>query len=348
MDRIDQLARRVGLSRTTVSRDLKWLSGETADSSRKYFRVVPDFNEPALAMETVDVFFEASDLNSLELLEKLCDEHPYTKYRARCFGSHTGVFAQFRTPTGTSPMIKALCKKAKTKGFTPGFTILPTEDTHPIYSVSRLEHWNSGSFTWDFDWKTWASKKSLKSRESFKSKDAMIHLLDRRDISILTQLSYGARRKHKTIINALADRNIHITSQDFSRRLSLLNDKFVRDYMIFLDTDAFDLYSNIILTAKCEHDFAEQLADRMEKAPIPFRSTLKIKDDFLLWFLRLPPSHLSSVLSYLYREVSNLKVSLIDYLSSMVYGIYAEAFDDSRKAWNRDRKFLVTEPIDSL
>ena len=277
MDRIEQLAKRVGLSRTTVSRDLKWLSGETKGSSRKYFRVSPTLNETALDLETVDVFLEAPDLKSIKRLETLCDEHPYTKYRARCFGSHSGLFVQFRVPLGTAGLIESLLKKLKTSRLTAGHSILPTQGTDPIFSVTRLEHWHSESFTWIFDWEKWVSKNPRKAKDNIKTKKPMISLLDTRDIGIVTQLSFGARRKHKTIIESLKKEGIHITSQDFSRRLALLNENFIEGYRVFLDTDAFDLYSNVLITAECEHEFAEQLESRMRTNPIPFQSTLKIK-----------------------------------------------------------------------
>jgi DNA-binding Lrp family transcriptional regulator len=348
MDRIEQLAKRVGLSRTTVSRDLKWLSGESKGAQRKYFRVVPNLNEPALDLETVDVFLEAPDLRTIEKLENLCDEHPYTKYRARCYGSNSGLFVQFRIPSSTEGMVETLLKKLKANRLTTDFKILPTQGVNPIFSVTKLQHWNSESFTWDFDWKKWSSRKPRKALAIDDRQTPIVNLLDIRDISIITQLMYGARRKHKTIIEALKKRGIHITSQDFSRHLALLNKKFILGYMVFLDTDAFDLYSNIILTANCEPEFAEQLAKRMASNPIPFQSTLKIKDDFILWFLRLPPSHLSLILSYLSREVKNLNVSLLDYLTSEVYGVWSGAFNEKERKWIRDRKFLVTDPLESV
>ncbi|MFW9843905.1 MAG: AsnC family protein, partial [Candidatus Thorarchaeota archaeon] len=163
MGKIEQIAKRVGLSRTTVSRDLKWLSGEHQKSSRWFFRVGPSFNEFALGLETVDVFLETSHFDSLAKLEAFCDSHPYIKYRARCFGGHPGLFAQFRVPIGSASLIESLLKKLKTQKTLLKYEILPTIGVDPIFSVTRLEHWNSESFTWDFDWMKWAKSKSRKT-----------------------------------------------------------------------------------------------------------------------------------------------------------------------------------------
>jgi DNA-binding Lrp family transcriptional regulator len=341
MARIEQLASRVNNSRTTVSRDLKWLSGEHSKSSRRYFRVGPELCESALGLETVDTFLETSQFDSLLALERICDAHPYTKYRARCFGTHSGLFVQFRIPIGTIPHIELLLKKLKAQKTIQKYSILPTIGVDSIFSVTRLEHWNRESFTWDFDWKKWAKTKGRKSTKDTTSPLPLTDLLESRDIDILNQLGFGARRKQKTIIEALKIDGVQISSQDFSRHLALLNEKFIRGYIVYLDTDAFDLYSNVILTASCKPEFAEELEMRMKSNPIPFQSTLKVKDGFLLWFLRLPPSHLSTFLAYLQERVTELNLSLLDYLSSQVYGVWSAAFDESTKSWIDTPKFMV-------
>ena len=345
MDRIEQIAERVGLSRTTVSRDLKWLSGKLPDATKRYFRVIPDLNEPALGLETIDAFLDTPDIASLKKLEKLCDDHPYTKYRARCYGHHSGLFTQFRVPIGTEHLISSLLKGIKQKGLISKYSLLPTAKAEPIFSVSRLQHWNSESFSWNFDWTSWTNKKSKKKIVESTATPNLIHQLDKNDIHILTHLVHGARRKQKEIIDALAKDGILLSSQDFSRRLTHLNAHFINDYIIFLDTNAFDLYSNVILTAKTEPGFSAELAELMKSNPIPFRSTLKIKDDFLLWFLRLPPNHLSEFLMYLQPKIHEMKISLLDYQNSQVYGVWAGAFDNG---WIQSRQFIVSDTLDSL
>ncbi|TFH03929.1 MAG: hypothetical protein E4H14_15770, partial [Candidatus Thorarchaeota archaeon] len=340
MGRIEQIAGRVNLSRTTVSRDLKWLCGEHPNSPRRFFRVGPDFNESALGLETVDVFLETSNFESLIDLEKICDSHPYIKYRARCFGGHLGLFSQFRIPIGSAFLIESLLKKIKMKKHILNYEILPTIGVKPIFSVTRLEHWNSESLTWDFDWNKWAMTKGRKTPATKEMEDSLTNILESRDIDILNQLGHGARRTQKDIITSLENSGVEITTQDLSRRLALLNERFIRDYIVYLDTDAFDLYSNVILTAKCDSEFAKLLEMRMISNPIPFQSTLKVKNGFLLWFLRLPPSHLSTFLAYLLEQVNDLNVSLLDYLSSEVYGVWSGAFDESKKSWKRDQKFM--------
>lgn len=340
-DKIEKIADRVGLSRTTVSKDLKWLQGVTPKSEKRYFRVVPDFDEAALGLETLDVFIEVKRFESIKALEKLCDDHPYTKYRARCYGAYRGLFVQFRIPIGSTPMISELLRLAEEKGILLDFTILSTSSEDPVFSVSQLKHWNRESFTWDFDWGKWAAKEIKVKPKKATTSVPNLDILTKRDVGILTQLSFGARRKQKDIIEALKRENFPFTSQDFSRRLQILSKNFIRGWNVFYDYGTFDLYSNVILTARCKTKFAKDLEARMSSKPIPFRSTLKIKGGFLLWFLRLPPTHLSSVLTYLQENVDELNVSIVDYMHSQVYALWAEAFNEETRSWRTDSAFMV-------
>ncbi|MBE0526268.1 MAG: hypothetical protein IH631_04955 [Candidatus Thorarchaeota archaeon] len=86
----------------------------------------------------------------------------------------------------------------------------------------------------------------------------------------------------------------------------------------------------------------------MKSSPIPFQSTLKVKGGFLLWFLRLPPSHLSTFLAYLQEHVTDLNLSILDYLSSQVYGVWSGAFNESKRLWIDTPKFMVHDVLKSL
>jgi len=348
MDLLKDLAKRVGNSPTTVSKDLKWLSGEHPSQKTRFFRVVPDLNEGALGLVTVDVFLEIRNLSNIRIIEKFCDDHPYTKYRARCFGYHSGLFVQFRVPKGTESFLKSLFSGLKKQDIVVDYTVLSTTGVEPIFSTSLLKHWNSSSFTWDFDWNGWSKKKVKSTPDSDKLIDSVVHILTSREISILTQLSYGARRKQIEIIRALEKDSVSYTSQDFSRSLALLNDQFIKNYMIFLDPEAFNLYSNVLLTAKCTNTFVDDLASRLKTHPIPFRSTLRVNGDEFLWFLRLPPNHLSSVFTYLLANVEELDTSLLDYQTSVAYGVWSGAFNDNQRGWIESRKFIVDDPLSSI
>ncbi|MBN2230317.1 MAG: hypothetical protein JW779_12080, partial [Candidatus Thorarchaeota archaeon] len=139
----------------------------------------------------------------------------------------------------------------------------------------------------------------------------------------------------------LGSQGVEYTSQDFSRRLKMLNGNFVSGYHVYVDAQAFDLYSNVIITAKCDQVFSEMLRKRIASTPVPFRSTLKLSKNFLFWYLRLPSTHLSEVLDFLHPQVTDLELTMVDYRKTEVYILWPEAFDEEAKSWKADEDFLL-------
>jgi DNA-binding Lrp family transcriptional regulator len=342
MDRLESLAKRVNVSRTTVASYTKWMAGESKTSDKRYFRVSPDLDESALEMKTVDVLIETPTIDSVEKVETLCDKHPYTKYRARCYGGESKIFAQFRIPINTSKMLTRFLNEAEKRNDLAGYEILPTDTDHSLFTTPQLKCWNNSSFTWDFDWDKWAKKSVSKEKPKRPTPStSKLNLLKKSDVAILGMLPLGVRRKQRHIMDDLKAEGFEFTSQEFSRRLRVLKENFITRYHVYLDIDAFDLYSNILITANISSKFSSDLQNRLQKSPIPFRSTLKATDDFMMWYLRLPPSHLSHLLNYLHENVKRLSLSMVDYQKTEVYRLWAEAFNDDSGGWRKDTDFLL-------
>ncbi len=341
MARLDVLAKRVDLSRTTVASYLKWLSGENP-LNKRYFRVVPDFNEDALNMRTVDVFFDTPDYDSLCRVERICDSHPYTKYRARCYGGFSQVFAQFRVPKRTEPLLEEYFQELKCEEVFQDFQILSTMSVESIFTVPRLEYWDIDLLSWNFDWSEWLESPINPSSSIRPSPtvDSKLGFLSRDDVYILSILPRGVRRKQKEMISELKEQGVSFTSQDFSRRLKMLNDHFISRYHVYVDIAAFDLYTNVIITASCSPAFSQDLKDRLTTNPLPFRSTLKISDDFFFWYLRMPSSHLSELVHFLHPNVHSLRMSNVDYTQTEVYILWPEAFNEESKKWITEESFI--------
>ncbi len=347
MDRLEELAKRVSMSRTTVAQYLKYLSGQTSASDKRYFRVVPDFDENALDLQTVDVFFETPSFQSLIQVEALCDIHPYTKFRARCYGGTSEVFVQFRIPKSTETQLDRFFRESKKQGKFSKYRILPTENVASLFTVPKLQFWNNETFTWDFDWNEWIQKPGLTRREIY-AQESSSHLefLSKNDIAILRYLSDGMRRKQRLIIEDLQSVGISFSTQEFSRRFKFLRENYIPRSYVYVDIEAFDLYSNVVLTAESTNGFPNELRRKLLSNPIPFQSTLKATDSYLFWYLRLPPSHLSTLLTYLHERVDNLRVSMIDHEKSEVYGLWPEAFDETKHAWRTDADFLLCHNLE--
>lgn len=339
---VSELTERISFSQATLYKDLKWLSGEHPKSKFRYFRVVPDFNEAALGLETVDVMIQVSNFEQYAELEEILDNHPYTKYRIRTHGATNGLFVQFRIPHGTSKHIVALLESLRDMNKLGGYRILPTREVESVYTVSRLKNWDLKTFSWSFDVGSWAASKHRAIKYCSRKKEASrLDLLKKLDIKVMCHLTRGARRKHSQIIDALSEEGVSITSQDFSRRLKLINANFVDGYRMFIDADAFDLWSNVLVTASVTKEFSEDLRGRIQSGTFPFRSTMKLSEDFLLWFIRLPPGRVTELVNYLHSTTSDMNLSLADYRRSEVYCLWDEAFEEEQHEWKKDRSFMV-------
>ncbi|TFF86419.1 hypothetical protein EU519_01360 [Candidatus Thorarchaeota archaeon] len=345
MDTIQELASCVNFSRTTVSEYLRKMSSKGKDPSTRLFRVVPQLDEVALGLSTVDCFILTRHLDNLERMESLCDVHPYTKYRARCYGAHSGLFVQFRVPIGTKTMIADLLKRVKSAGLAQAFSLLPTDKHPPLFSTSRVANWNPETFTWRFDWDRWFDREADTIIAQTKGGEPVLDLLSKKDLHIICQLNHGARRKQKAMISELSKEGIEFTSQDFSRRLKRIEERFISGYHVFVEPTAFDLYTNVILTATCDPDIIYGLQSRMTQYPIPFRSTLKRNENYLFWYLQLPPSHLSALLGRMHTLSHTFVVTMLDYHRSQVYGPWADAFDEEAAQWRQDMDFMVKDVL---
>ncbi|MHA2426354.1 MAG: hypothetical protein ACXAEF_16310, partial [Candidatus Thorarchaeota archaeon] len=228
MDRLESLAKRVKVSRTTVASYTKWMAGESSTSDKRYFRVAPDLDDAALEMKTIDVLIDTPTIESVNNVETLCNNHPYTKYRARCYGGESKVFAQFRIPNNTTKILARFLKEAENRGDAAGYEILPTDNVQPLFTTPRLEYWNNASFTWEFDWEKWAKKPVPKGRiKSVVPSESKLHLLKQSDVAILGMLPHGVRRKQRHIMDDLKTEGYEFTSQESSRRLRVLKENFI-------------------------------------------------------------------------------------------------------------------------
>ncbi|MGY5875459.1 MAG: hypothetical protein RTU30_06920, partial [Candidatus Thorarchaeota archaeon] len=130
---ISTLVERVKASKPTVIKKLKHLK-----EKRAYY-VQPILNYHNLGYQAVDVLLDTKNFNDVKRLEEIATNHPYTAYRSRCFGSHNGLFLQFRAPTGTKPLIEELVKTLTDEGVVAKSRFLTTGDEPTIISSMRID-----------------------------------------------------------------------------------------------------------------------------------------------------------------------------------------------------------------
>ena len=119
----DWISSRVGLSKSIVFGIIQDLSSP----KHPFFNVVATTNIWNLGKESIDLLIEADNEKKLQFVEKLCYEHPYTHYQARCFGDKNGLLVQFSIPKETRNSVIELFSIIKEKKLIDEFDILPFE-----------------------------------------------------------------------------------------------------------------------------------------------------------------------------------------------------------------------------
>ena len=130
---VTELVDRVEGSKPTVIKRLSYLK------KNKYFNVKAMLNLHNMGFDSVEVFLDTSNLKDVIRLEKMATNHPYTSYRSRCFGSHNGVYLQFRNPIGTRDSIEEVIKILKEEGVVVDYRMLAMGDEPTITSAMKLD-----------------------------------------------------------------------------------------------------------------------------------------------------------------------------------------------------------------
>ncbi|MEM2142094.1 MAG: Lrp/AsnC family transcriptional regulator [Candidatus Thorarchaeota archaeon] len=345
--RLIDLARSTGMSKPTVAKRIRELQGE--NGGKRYFAIMPLLNYGRMGLTPIDVLLSTPNLAALETLEAVARHHPYSAYRGRCFGSTNGLLMQFRVPEGTEGHLHSLVERLKENGIVDSAKFLSTNSNSTTHTSFRLSGWDPNSMTWDFNWHEWFARMSevqpnTRGRET--EVPSVLRWLTRRDVLIINELMKGSRRKHSEIIASLKTRGVSITPKVFSQRMFMIRNECIDGFRVTFDADAFDINTNLIIFGKSDRAYLQSLASNLKTNPIPFESTLRISDTELFWFIRLQPTHLSSVLTNLYASLSEMRVGLIDYNHSYVFHLWEETFDPASRTWIGRPDFMVEQVLE--
>lgn len=338
---VTELVDRVEGSKPTVIKRLSFLR------QHKYFNVKALLDFHNMGFRAIDVFVDASNLNYVERLEQIATNHPYTSYRSRCFGAHNGLFLQFNVPIDSGPLIEELLRILKDDAVIRDYKILSVGDEPTITSAMKLKSWNQDSMSWKFDWEKWfeADFDVVKPEKPKSAPSKVLNWITKNDLHILRQIMYSAKRSNTEIIREIKKSKVSFTPQTFGRRLRLVNEECVSHYRVSFDPMAFDILSNILVTGKGKKKYLRDMFSKMSNAPIPFSSIMRVSDSDLFWFVRMPSTHLSSLLSNLHHNLEDMAVTIIDYPNSFRYTLWPEILDEANKVWKQDREFMIDQAL---
>lgn len=339
----DQLAEYLQIPRTTVFDIAKRME------STYFVTAIPNFN--LLKLDTVDVFIKADKQNKVKYLEELAKTHPHTSYYARTFGMYSGIYIQFRIPMGTQSHIETLLQLLKNQETIEDFTIL--QINHPMYFTTvDFDKWNFESLRWDFNWDEWFNLplKEVKQEEKTSEENTPdpFTWLQKKDIAILTELMFNARRTNTKINQALKRRRWDLNASTLTRRLNRIKEDCIARYRVQIDVRIFDLLNTVLIWGYGDPDKIDHIEKRLKNHPIPFVSTFKKEQYLLYWYLHIPTFHLSELLFQLRQFMDEINFFYIDYPRAQTFSLETDAYDESIKDWRRDKAFFIDDVLQAL
>ncbi len=359
---LEQLAKATKFSTSLVYKIFKRLT-ETENFEKPAFSITAHPNLFSLGLEVIEVIVKCKNLSQINLMHHLSELHPYTIYWAKCFGNVNGVFFQFRIPIGTRYYIDELFLGLKEQDYVESYQILEFGIKNVIYTTVKLESWDLEQLSWNFNWEDWFHKQIEISQKEKKTQiKSEINIQDssrkngyvrkwfkQRDAAILNEFVINARRKNKDIMDTLQTKNnINFSPQSFSRRFMKIKEECVDLYRVFIDPNAFQLITPVLILGKGDQNKIKELVMRLKLDPIPFNTVLKTKDSQIFWYLHLPSIFLTHILNKLQDFLTELQFLYIDVGTVRTWGLWHETYDDNNHNWIQTRKFMVDDVLQAI
>jgi len=327
------LCKELGISTQSLKRRLDQLY-----SQKILLGVSSQISPFAVGLETIAIFAEVSPEN-WSIFEKVCDYHPYTRYRIRSFGAVNGIFALFSIPFHTTHILIDLLEKLKRRGNIQNYELeIPTSSF--ITSETDFSYYDVDK-GWSFNWEKWEETLNEAGAVGLESPPpSVLQRLNETDMRILRQLSINARRKNKEIAEVLGIEPYHL-----SRRWKALEKmNVIKSYRVLVGNQLLQITSHAILRCKASNDGVGRIAAAVKQ--LPFQSTLiPVLNGFIL-YTTTTSLDFPVLITALRKRCSSMDFMWCDYRSGFRYWFYDEPFKDGQ--WIEDPHFMVGSVLNKL
>lgn len=292
----------------------------------------------AVGLEAIAVFAEVSPEN-WGLFEKVCDDHPYTRYRIRTFGAVNGIFAIFSIPFHTTHILVDLLEKLKKRGSIQNYELVVPTSSY-ISSETDFGYYNVDT-GWNFNWEKWEEILEKDGAVGLESPPpSVLPRLDETDMGILRQLSINVRRKNKEIAEVLGIEPYHLSR----RRKALERMNVIKGYRILVGNQLLQITSHAVLRCKASTDEVSRIAAAVKL--LPFQSTLiPVLNGFIL-YTTTTSLDFPILVTALRKQCSSMEFMWCDYRSGYRYWFYDEPFKNHQ--WKADYDFMVRSVLSQL
>lgn len=306
------------------------------------------YNIDNLNLNRISILWSLENPNQLAQMEKFCDLHPYTHFRARGYGSGFILFTQFNVPLEITPLIKELRVILKEKGCCVDSQLLESSGRR-VETFSELDFFDPNIGQWYFDWNNWIDS-FLHQPERISLPEPAERILletwDLTDFKILRMLTANTEIKQAEIM-----RELKLTRTETHRRYNRVFENLISGVRLSYDRTLFDLVdTQLFLVKNIDERKSCQFYHLMKSIPPPFRMGLDILKDesFYLWSKALPSNHGQQLVFSLWKIFNSFETYILDSNEAILYWFYPDNFDFEHHYWKTSRKYVVDDPITAL
>lgn len=329
---VRQLSRKLNVSTAILKERIRKLYED-----KVLYGVSATINPYSVGLKIVAAFVQTSP-SKLKLFERVCDLHPYTHYRVRCFGPINGIFSIFTVPSEKEYMIVELLQKLESEGIVEGSRVeIPVATSvggETDFSLYDPEH------SWRINWSEWSKKIEEAEPLKFKTPKNMLSALKESDMRILHELSKDIRRKRSLIASAAGVRPYHL-----SRRWKFMETAgVIQTYRVLVGMQLLQITSHSILKCRCSMEETRKVANAIIK--LPFQTSLIPLEEGFILYITTTSSDFPKLVEALSKHVTIEETYWCDYGSSLRYYFYNEAFQNGK--WRDDEDYMVNSIIEKL
>ena len=302
------------------------------------------FKPRTLCLETISFLVKISDMEKIELLEKLADFHDFTIYRNRILGAYQGLFIQFNIPNDSVRYLEALFIKLKDLNIIEAFEKIQVEKRKTSTSP-EFEFYDNVKGEWIWDIEPWREEYERASEINVFDAEKEIDVLNRvqqLDLKLLREMTINAKQAH----NDLAE-NFQVTPVRISRRMTFLNEN-VTDYVLHYKRAKVQMVDLVLFRGKSSEIDRTKLYNTLRKSPIPFDTGFNLLSDGFLWRMNVPPTYTSIFSDFLWSISEKLDFYRLDHYKSRKYYFYGDPYNHEKKEWNASKNEVYSQPLDWL
>lgn len=344
-----QIARYFNVSAPTGKKLVEKLR-ERGLYSGKYAQYDPH----ALGLERYIILFTISSVKNYSQLERILDAHPYTKYRARIYGSQLGLQATFDYPSQDPKYLIELFKILKEEKIIETYRLFKSTGIRKALHLD-LKRISLHSMNWEYDWSIFQrlSREHVEGKDVFpKRRNCVIEQMKELDFKILRILSYNADISQRELA-----RKYMAEPTEIWRRVHFLEDHVLTGYRAKINRMFFNVTSSKLLFLSFENEnllTSTFAALCNEDTRPPFRYTIEIVEDeakkkYLMLFVSLPHYHEANM-CYALNNLGCVEMLNLDTTgrNSVTYAFYEKNYDLSEHKWRLEKDYIIKEPIKAL